>query len=164
MVTTETKGRREPTQHGILPCPAGGEGWRSDDLYFDGRSNRVGRVLSFYSNRRNWASPNPSPGSGGRGTLAGERGVGRVPIPTRGQTVRTLWYSLYIRTLWAVRTACHDVYRMPWHGAAQLWVSGNPSCVCCWWWWYITKNIHKNTVITNIMQGREAGAASPCTV
>jgi hypothetical protein len=25
-----------------------------------------------------------------------ERGVGRVPIPTRGQT---LWYSLYIRTL-----------------------------------------------------------------
>ncbi len=30
-------------------------------------------------------------------TLAGERGVGRVPIPTRGHT---LWYSLYIRTLW----------------------------------------------------------------
>ncbi len=36
-------------------------------------------------------------GSGGRGTLAGERGVGRVPIPTRGHT---LWYSLFIRTLW----------------------------------------------------------------
>ncbi len=35
-------------------------------------------------------------GSGGRGTLAGERRVGRVPIPTRGHT---LWYSLYICTL-----------------------------------------------------------------
>jgi hypothetical protein len=34
-------------------------------------------------------SPNPS--------LAGERGVGRVPIPTRGHT---LWYSLYRGTLW----------------------------------------------------------------
>jgi hypothetical protein len=40
------------------------------------------------------------PGSGGRGTLAGGRGVGRVPIPTRGQT---LWYSLYIRTLCILR-------------------------------------------------------------
>jgi hypothetical protein len=39
----------------------------------------------------------PPPGSGGRGTVAGERGVGRVPIPTWGQT---LWYSLHIRTLW----------------------------------------------------------------
>jgi len=40
------------------------------------------------------ASVPPSPpGSGGRGTLAGERGVGRVPIPTRGHI---LWYSLYI--------------------------------------------------------------------
>ncbi len=70
-------------------------------------THRVGRVLSFFSRRRNWDSPNPSPagewapppfGSGGRGTLAGERGVGRLPIPTRGQT---LWYSLYIRTLWS---------------------------------------------------------------
>jgi hypothetical protein len=40
--------------------------------------------------------PPPPPGSGGSGTLAGERGVGRVPIPTRGHT---LWYSLSIRTL-----------------------------------------------------------------
>jgi hypothetical protein len=38
----------------------------------------------------------PPPGSGGRGTFAGERGFGRVPIPTKGHT---LWYSLYIRTL-----------------------------------------------------------------
>jgi hypothetical protein len=68
--------------------------------------HRVGKVLSFFSSRRNWDSPNPStagewcappPVSGGRGTLAGERGVGRVPIPTRGHS---LWYSLYIRTLW----------------------------------------------------------------
>ncbi len=29
------------------------------------------------------ASVPPFPGSGGRGTLVGERGVGRVPIPTR---------------------------------------------------------------------------------
>ncbi len=36
----------------------------------------------------------PPPGSGGRGTIAGERGLGRVPIPTRGHT---LWYSLFIR-------------------------------------------------------------------
>jgi hypothetical protein len=57
---------------------------------------RIGRVLSFFSSRQNWESPNPSPagecspGSGGRGTLAGEKGGGRVPIPTR---VHTLWYS-----------------------------------------------------------------------
>jgi hypothetical protein len=68
-------------------------------------NHRVGRVLSFFFSRRNWDSPTlspagecapPPPGSGGRGTLAGERGVGRVPIPTRGHT---LWHSLSIRTL-----------------------------------------------------------------
>ncbi len=64
-------------------------------------------MLSFFCSRRNWDSPNPftrrrvcphppPPGSGGRGTLAGERGVERVPIPTRGHP---LWYS-FIRTLW----------------------------------------------------------------
>ncbi len=53
-------------------------------------------MLTLFTRRRNWASRNPSPagdgaspsppppGSGGRGTLAGERGVGRVPISTRG--------------------------------------------------------------------------------
>jgi hypothetical protein len=64
-------------------------------------------VLRFFSSCRNWDSPNPSPagecapppGSGGRGTLAGERGVGRVPIPTRGHT---LWYSLYTYTYFVV--------------------------------------------------------------
>jgi hypothetical protein len=62
----------------------------------------------LFSRRRNWEwdSPNSSPagdcapppppfGFGGRGTLAGERGVGRVPIPRRGDT---LWHSLYICT------------------------------------------------------------------
>ncbi len=56
----------------------------------------------LFSSRRNWDSPNPSPAgecappaSGGSGTLACERGVGRVPIPTRGHTLQ---YFLYIRT------------------------------------------------------------------
>jgi hypothetical protein len=74
-------------------------------------THRVGRVLSIFSSRRNWDSPNPSPagkrpphfGSGGRGTLAGEKGGGRVPIPTRGHT---LWYSIYIYVLCA-----NTVYR-----------------------------------------------------
>jgi len=39
----------------------------------------------------------PSPQNRGGATLAGEREVGKFPIPTRGHT---LWYSLYIRTLW----------------------------------------------------------------
>jgi hypothetical protein len=43
--------------------------------------HRVGRMLCFFSSCRNWDPPNPSP-AGGRGTLAGEKGVGRVPIPT----------------------------------------------------------------------------------
>ncbi len=65
-------------------------------------THRVSRVLSFFSSRRNCDSSNPSPAGscaplfllvmGGRGTLAGERGDGRVPIPTR--------YSLYLCTLW----------------------------------------------------------------
>jgi hypothetical protein len=68
--------------------------------------HRVGRVLSFSPvvRIRNWdytptphlqASASPRPGSGRRGTLAGERGGGRVPILTRGHT---LWYSLYCTT------------------------------------------------------------------
>jgi hypothetical protein len=35
------------------------------------------------------------PGSGGRGTLAGERRVGRVPIPMRRHTLRYSSYILY---------------------------------------------------------------------
>jgi hypothetical protein len=55
--------------------------------------------------RRNWDSP-PTPHpqasvplppvSGGRGTLAGEKGVGGESQFRRGAT---LWYSLYVRTL-----------------------------------------------------------------
>ncbi len=49
------------------------------------------------------ASVPPSFCTGGRGTLAGERGVGRVPIPTRGHT---LWCSSSIRTLWGPALQC----------------------------------------------------------
>ncbi len=84
--------------------------WKSQvDPY--GNEHRVGRVLSFISSRRNWDSPKPLtrrrvyPPSRGEGTLAGERWVGRVPIPMRGHT---LWYSLYLRTsinyLWCRKT------------------------------------------------------------
>jgi len=57
-------------------------------------NHRVGRVLSFFSSRRNWNSPTPS--------HAGE--CGGVPIPPRGLT---LWYSMYICTLWYW---CREVY------------------------------------------------------
>ncbi len=75
-------------------------------------SRRVGGSQSrqrakLFSSRRNWDSPHllnrkrvcpPTHGTGGRGKaqLAGERGVGRVPLPTREHT---LWYSLYICTV-----------------------------------------------------------------
>ncbi len=74
------------------------------------RGHRVGRVLkkrSFFSSRRNWDSPNPltrrrvspPPGSGGRGSLTGERGIVWVPIPT--YTVVLFIYS--------VRTLCKGI-------------------------------------------------------
>jgi len=52
------------------------------------QDHRVGRVLSLFSSRWNWDSPNPSPARvcppppcyRGRCTLAGERGVGRGDI------------------------------------------------------------------------------------
>jgi hypothetical protein len=59
-------------------------------------------VLSLFSSRRNWDSPNPTPAGaggpppGGGGTLAGVRGVGRVQILTRGHTLGTLYkYILF---------------------------------------------------------------------
>ncbi len=74
----------------------------------DRQGHRVDRVLSFFSSRRNWDSPTPSPagecvppfGYGGKGTLARGRGGGGVPIPRRGHT---LCYSRYLLvcTLWA---------------------------------------------------------------
>jgi hypothetical protein len=54
------------------------------------------KSTTVYAPRRNWDSPqHPTrrlvcplpPVSGGRGTLAGEKGVGRVPIPTKAHTV-----------------------------------------------------------------------------
>ncbi len=68
------------------------------DSWPDDRLHRVDRVLSFspvvgivtpLTRRR--VCPPPFFSSGGRGTLAGERGGGRVLIPTRGHT---LGYSI----------------------------------------------------------------------
>jgi hypothetical protein len=61
------------------------------------------KSTTVYAPRRNWDSPQPPtrrlmcplpPVSGGRGTLAGEKGVGRVPIPTRGIHCGTL--NMYV--------------------------------------------------------------------
>jgi hypothetical protein len=58
------------------------------------------KSTAVYAPRRNGDSPQPPtrrlvcplpPVSGGRGTLAGEKGVGRVPIPTRGIHCGTLY-------------------------------------------------------------------------
>jgi hypothetical protein len=66
--------------------------------------HRVGRVISFFSSRRNWDSPNPSPAGKiaplwfrgeGHSTLAGERGVGRVSIPT-GRDIHCGTLSMYV--------------------------------------------------------------------
>jgi hypothetical protein len=68
-------------------------------------SHRVGRVLSFISSRRNWDSPHPSPagecgppfGSGGRGTLAGERGGWESPNSDEGTYTVVLYiYMLFV--------------------------------------------------------------------
>jgi hypothetical protein len=77
-----------------LSSPNGGEGYNS---YTDLNPNTTKYVhiksTTVYAPRRNWDSPQPPtrrlvcplpPVSGGRGTLAGKKGVGRVPIPTRG--------------------------------------------------------------------------------
>jgi hypothetical protein len=87
-----------------------------------GLAHRVGRVLSFFSSRRNWDYPNPllasecapPPALGGGAHSLAERGVGRVPIPTRGHT---LWYSLYLHTLWSSPMkiqciCCYTIYRL----------------------------------------------------
>ncbi len=65
------------------------------------------KSTTVYAPRRNWDSPQPPPRrlvcplppvSGGRGTLAGEKGVGRVPIPTGAYTV-----VLFICTYFVVK-------------------------------------------------------------
>ncbi len=70
----------------------------------------------MYAPRRNWNSPQPPPRrlvcppppvSGGRGTLAGEKGVGRVPIPTRGIHCGTLYmYVLCEGSQISIDTIC----------------------------------------------------------
>ncbi len=65
--------------------------------------HRVGRVLSFSQVVGIRTPPTPHPQASvlpplwfwGEGTLAGERGGGKVPIPTWGHT---LWYSAYTAT------------------------------------------------------------------
>jgi hypothetical protein len=73
-------------------------------------AHRVGRVLSFFSSRRNWDSPNPSsagecdppPGSGGEEfTRWRERGW-ESPNSDEG-TYTVVLFFLYIRTLFL----CH---------------------------------------------------------
>jgi hypothetical protein len=58
------------------------------------------KSTTVYAPRQNWDYPQPPtrrlvcplpPVSGGRGTLAGEKVVGRVPIPTRGIHCGTLY-------------------------------------------------------------------------
>jgi hypothetical protein len=89
--------------------------------------HRVGTRLSFSSSRRNWDSHNPSPVgkcapplwyTGGRGTLAGERGGGRVPILTMGHT---LWYKC---TLWLISML---VKQQPSLGQCEL-ATQSPDC------------------------------------
>ncbi len=62
------------------------------------------KSTTVYAPRRNWDSPQPPthrlvcslpPVSGGRGTLAGEKGVGRVPIPMRGIHCGTLYMYIF---------------------------------------------------------------------
>jgi hypothetical protein len=78
-------------------------------IFCFGTYHRVGRVLTaklFFPvvgigtppppTRRRVCPPHPLVGGRG-GTLAYERGVGGIPIPTREHTQ---WYSVYISTLW----------------------------------------------------------------
>jgi hypothetical protein len=71
--------------------------------------HRVGRVLSFFSSRRNWDSPNPSPagecapppfGSGGRGTWHTRWRERGWESPNSDEGTYTVVYSANIRTLW----------------------------------------------------------------
>ncbi len=66
-------------------------------LYWE--KHRVGRVQSIFSSRRHWDYPPPRPRASvpppplvrGRGTLDGERGSVRVPIPTMGTNTVVLY-------------------------------------------------------------------------
>ncbi len=74
-------------------------------LLCDGRpASQSMQSAHLFSSRRNWDSPNPSPagecapfpfGSGGRGTLAGELGGGRVPNSDEGTYIVVLCKYTY---------------------------------------------------------------------
>jgi hypothetical protein len=75
------------------------------------------KSTTVYAPRRNWDSPQPPtrrlvcplpPVSGGRGTLAGEKGVGRVRIPTKGIHCGTL----YMYVLCGVETTVCIAYHV----------------------------------------------------
>jgi hypothetical protein len=79
-----------------------------------------------FSSRWNWDSPTPlaagecAPppfGTGGRAHSLAAKGVGRVPIPTRGHT---LWCSIYVSTLWS-QPMSTDVHR----SLNKLWKSNS---------------------------------------
>jgi len=57
--TTEAEGRREQTQHGVMPRLAGAEGWRNDDLYCDGRSVPSAMTYCTAWGRRRVYCPGP---------------------------------------------------------------------------------------------------------
>jgi len=76
-------------------CPLYPQSRQSAKLFL--KSSELGLPQPL-TRRQMCPPPLHAPGSGGRGTLAGKRGVGRVPIPTRGHK---LWYSLYICNLWS---------------------------------------------------------------
>ncbi len=91
--------------------------WNQSTKYVHIKSTTV------YAPRRNWDSPQPPtrrlvcplpPVSGGRGTLAGEKGVGRVPIQTRGIHCGTLY--MYV--------LCEPEYLCVEHGKRM----GNEDC------------------------------------
>ncbi len=70
-----------------------------------GKYNRVGRVLSYFSSRRNWNSPTPSPVGECApppptlvprgGTLAGGRGGWGSPNSDEGKYTLVLYIHMY---------------------------------------------------------------------
>jgi hypothetical protein len=88
---------------------------------------------------------------GVRGTLAGERGVGRVPILTRGHTLR---YSVHICTLWQ---CCESEYGAKCWGppgsgsTSQRYGSGSGSCSGTFnpLLWYRNRNRRNRNILTS---------------
>ncbi len=108
------------------------------------KNHRVGRVLSFFSRSSELGLPKdpnprqrvcPPPRSGGRGTLTGESGVGRVQTPTTGHTVHcdTLYTYTYLCQEPVLRI--HDILgwiRIRIRGSMPL-TNGSGSCYFRHW-------------------------------